>query len=100
MRRYFKQVENFALNKIKVNPNDAWAYNDLFVSQVVMEKIPEAEETLDLLDLISGLGQSYAIDALIQTMEKIQNLSGLEPDVRDFATQSIGKLKHSANGAS
>lgn len=83
-RLYFRVVEKFSKATTMNNPGDEWAYNDLLVSQIVLGKLKDAQDTLDDVIVFAVFG-AHAKNSLMDTLEKLRRF-----DVAEVGTEILG----------
>ena len=92
MRANFRLVRHLASNKIRQQDTiDAWSFNDLLVAQIVLEKLDEAQETLET---ILAIPPAYALQRLLETLEDdMADLPGASSEALSFIEASIDQIR-------
>lgn len=111
MVRYFRQVEKFARARTERTPDDKWAYNDLFLAQVVEVHNREmqgntdfiedaklrAEDTLTYLELFKEYTDSRVTSSLVVTLKKMDDMQKFKPTSDDLVKRAITMLAEPGN---
>ena len=109
MVKYFRQVETFAGAKTQQNPGDEWAYNDLFVAQIIVvydnEKstssvsarhlesaIDNADRTLTYLELFKDYVAPQVNTSLLKTLEELKSIKDITPTATKLVHEAIDLL--------
>lgn len=74
MRATFFMVERLAMAKINTRPTDQWAYNDLLISRLVLDKLPEVK---DPLDVICTFGKKEPGQAALDTLDRLKQFKAV-----------------------
>jgi tetratricopeptide (TPR) repeat protein len=89
MRENFGLVELFAQARVNRDAGDEWAHNDLFMAQIVMDKVADAQTSLTRIKVVAP---SYAIESLLRSLDSLAKVQGLPPATLNFVQQAIQEL--------
>lgn len=90
MRQNFKLVELFAGVKLQSDPGNEWVHNDHFISKVVLGKIAQARDALDVVMIIAS---DSALNSLVDTLRKISRIEDMPQRVKSFIPKAMSRIQ-------
>jgi tetratricopeptide (TPR) repeat protein len=90
MLKAFEQVEQLAGVEARAESNNYWAYSDLFTAQLALNKIEEADKSLNYVFYLMPTGTTYPLRLLLETLQDLmQTLGGAQaaPHVQAYITR-------------
>ncbi|HEX2623515.1 MAG TPA: TIR domain-containing protein [Phototrophicaceae bacterium] len=90
VRENFGLVELFAQAKLNFDPGDEWSHNDLFVAQLILNKIKAARDALTKVKLVAP---PYALESLLRTLDQLSKIGGIEDEIRDYIIEAKASIE-------
>jgi tetratricopeptide (TPR) repeat protein len=90
MLKAFEQVEQLAGVEARAESNNYWAYSDLFTAQLALNKVEEADKSLNYVFYLMPTGTTYPLRLLLETLQDLmQTLGGVQaaPHVQAYITR-------------
>lgn len=90
MKRRFRLVQLLAQKRVEgLQEIDDWAYNDLLVSQLVLDQLDDAQHTLDMIGYVS---REQTIRTLHRTLATLKDSPAATPESLAFIEQAQAQL--------
>lgn len=67
----YKQVEKLAMAEVQADVDNYWAYADLLTARLALNKLTDAEKTIDSIYITAPVDSPYPLESLMDTLGRL-----------------------------